>query len=70
MQFLYKPDFERYRKNSKNKLQENQNYVGKEFHQEPECPSTFMKMVKERTWIISSVDDERHQILPSKVIWD
>jgi hypothetical protein len=29
-----------------------------------------MKMVKERTRKISAVNDERRQLLPSKVIWD
>jgi hypothetical protein len=29
-----------------------------------------MKMVKERTWALSAVNDERRQVLPSKVIWD
>jgi hypothetical protein len=29
-----------------------------------------MKMVKERTHTMSAVNDERHQVLPSKVIWD
>jgi hypothetical protein len=29
-----------------------------------------MKMVKERTRTISAVNDERRQVLPSKVIWD
>jgi hypothetical protein len=29
-----------------------------------------MKMVKERTRTLSAVNDERRQILPSKVIWD
>jgi hypothetical protein len=29
-----------------------------------------MKMVKERTTTMSAVNDERHQELPSKVIWD
>jgi hypothetical protein len=29
-----------------------------------------MKMFKERTWTMSAVNDERHQGLPSKVIWD
>jgi hypothetical protein len=28
-----------------------------------------MKMVKQRTRIISAVNDERRQLLPSKVIW-
>jgi hypothetical protein len=29
-----------------------------------------MKMVKERTRKMSAVNDERRQVLPSKVIWD
>jgi hypothetical protein len=29
-----------------------------------------MKMVKDRTMIMSAVNDERRQVLPSKVIWD
>jgi hypothetical protein len=29
-----------------------------------------MKMVKERTRTMSAVNDERSQVLPSKVIWD
>jgi hypothetical protein len=29
-----------------------------------------MKMVKERTWKMSAVNDERRQVLPSKVICD
>jgi hypothetical protein len=29
-----------------------------------------MKMVKERTRTMSAVNDERRQLLPSKVIWD
>jgi hypothetical protein len=55
------------RKNSK-KIQ---NYVGdEESNQEPDHPSTFMKMVKERTRTMSAVNDERRQVLLSKVIWD
>jgi hypothetical protein len=69
--FFTKPDFERYRNNAKKEFEENQNYVGdEEFHQEPDHPSTFMKMVKERTRTTSSVNYERRQVLPSKVIWD
>jgi hypothetical protein len=68
--FLPKPGFERYRNNAKKEFEENQNYVGdEEFHQEPEHPSTFMKMVKERTRTMSAVNDKRRQVLPSKVIW-
>jgi hypothetical protein len=29
-----------------------------------------MKMVKETTWKMSAVNDERRQVLPSTVIWD
>jgi hypothetical protein len=69
--FLPKPDFEGYRNNAKKKFEENQNYVGdEELHQEPDHPSTFMKMVKERTREMSAVNDERRQVLLSKVIWD
>jgi hypothetical protein len=68
--FLPKPDFEGCRNNAKKEFEENQNYVGEEFHQELDHPSTFMKMVKKRTRTMSVVNDERHQVLPSKVIWD
>jgi hypothetical protein len=40
------------------------------FHEEPDNSSTFMKMFKERTQTMSAVNDERCQVLPSKVIWD
>jgi hypothetical protein len=69
-EFVPKPDFEGYRKNAKKEFEENQNHVGKVFHQEPDHPSTFMKIVKERTRTMSAVNDERRQVLPSKVIWD
>jgi hypothetical protein len=68
--FLPKHDFEEYRKNSRKQLEENQIHIGdEEFYQEPDHPSTFMKMVKERTRTMSAVNDERRQLLPSKVIW-
>jgi hypothetical protein len=44
--FLTKPDFEGYMNNAKKEFEENQNYEGEEFHQEPDHPSIFMKMVK------------------------
>jgi hypothetical protein len=70
MHFI-KSDFERYKDNSKKESEENQNCIGDEvFHQEPEHPSTCMKIFKERTRTISAVNDERRQVLPSKVIWD
>jgi hypothetical protein len=40
--FLPKPDFDEYRNNDKKEFEENQNYVGEEFHQEPDHPSTFI----------------------------
>jgi hypothetical protein len=36
----------------------------------PDHPSTFMKMVKGRSQAISAANDERRQVLPSRVIWD
>jgi hypothetical protein len=69
--FLLKPDFQGYRNNAKKEFEENQNYIcDEEFHQKPDHPSTFMKMVKERTRAMSAVNDERHQVSSSKVIWD
>jgi hypothetical protein len=52
------------------KFEGNQNYIGEEIHQEPDHPSTSMKMVKQRTRKMSAVNYERRQVLPSKVIWD
>jgi hypothetical protein len=69
--FLPNTDFEGYRNNAKKEFDENQSCIGdEEFHQEPDHPSTFIKMVKGKTPTMSAVNDERHQILPSKVIWD
>jgi hypothetical protein len=68
--FLPKPEFEGYRNYDKKEFEENQNCIGdEEFHQEPDHLSTFMKMVKEITRTMSAVNDERRQVLPSKVIW-
>jgi hypothetical protein len=56
---------------AKKEFEENQNYIDdEEFHQEPDHPSTFMKMLKERTRTMSAANDEKRQVLPSKVIWD
>jgi hypothetical protein len=68
--FLPKPDFEGYRNNAKKEFEENQNYLGEELHQDPDNPSTFMKMVKKRTRTMAAVNDERRQVSPSKFIWD
>jgi hypothetical protein len=65
---LPKSHFEGYRNNAKEEFEENQNCIGDgEFHQEPEHPSTFMKMVKETTRTMSDLNDERRQVLPSIV---
>jgi hypothetical protein len=57
--FSPNPDFEVYKNNTKKQFEENQNYVGdEEFHQDPDYPSTFMKMVKERTRTMSAANDE------------
>jgi hypothetical protein len=69
--FLPKSDVDGYRNNDRKEFEENQNYVGdEEFHQEPDHPSTFMKIVKEKIRTMSASNDESRQLLPSKVIWD
>jgi hypothetical protein len=69
--FLPRLDFEGYRNNAKKEFEENQNCIGnEEFHQETDHPSTFMKVVKEGTRTMSAVNDERRQVLSSKVICD
>jgi hypothetical protein len=69
--FLPKPDFEGYRNNAKKEFEENQSCIGdEEFHQVPDHPSTFMKIIKETIRIMSAVNDERRQVIASKVIWD
>jgi hypothetical protein len=39
-------------------------------HQDPDHPSTFMNIIKESTRTMSTVNDEKLQVLPSKNIWD
>jgi hypothetical protein len=69
--FLPKPKFEGYKNNANKEFEENQNYIGDgELHQQPDHPSTFMKTSKERTPTMSAANDERRQVLPSKVIWN
>jgi hypothetical protein len=69
--FLPKPNFQGYSNDTKKEFEENQTYIGdEEFHLEPDHPSTFMKMVKERKRTMTAVNDERRQVLPSNVIWD
>jgi hypothetical protein len=50
-------------KGAKKEFEENQNYIGdEEFHQEPDHPITFMKMVKEKARKMSAVNYERRQV--------
>jgi hypothetical protein len=67
---LPKPGFEGYENNAKNEFEEYQNYIDKELHQEPYYSRTFIKIIKKRTRIMPSINDERRQVLPSKVILD
>ena len=53
--------FVEYRKNSKKNHQENQDYVTEGVHQDPDHPSTFMKMIKGRANANATANDERHQ---------
>jgi hypothetical protein len=47
------------------------NCIGdEEFHQELDHPSNFMRMVKERRRTMSAINDESHQLLPSKFTCD
>jgi hypothetical protein len=36
----------------------------------PDHPSTFTKLIKERSYALSAANDKRHQVVPSRVIWD
>ena len=65
-----KPDFEGYRNDVKKTYEEKQYPSGIDEHQMPDHPSTFMKMIKGRSQAISAANDERRQVLPSRVIWD
>ena len=68
--FVPKPDFDGYRNDVK-KMYENDPYpLGVDEHQVPDHPSSFMNMIKGRSRAISAANDERRQVLPSRVIWD
>jgi hypothetical protein len=68
--FMPKPDFEGYRNDVK-KAYENDPYpLDVDEHQVPDHPSSFMNMIKGRSRAISPANDERRQVLPSRVIWD
>ena len=68
--FLPKPDFEGYRNSAKKKYEKNQDYLAADGYQEPDHPSTFMKMIKGRAHALSTANDGKRQVLPSRVIWD
>jgi hypothetical protein len=68
--FMPKPDFARYRNDIKKSYEEGQYPSGIDEHQMPDHPSTFMKMIKGRSQAISAANDERRQVLPSRVICD
>jgi hypothetical protein len=68
--FMPKPDFEGYRNDVKKSYEEEQYPSGIEEHQMPDHPSTFMKMIKGRSQALSAANDERRQVLPSRVVWD
>jgi hypothetical protein len=68
--FMPKPDFEGYRNDVKKSYEEEQYPSGREEHQMPDHPVTFMKMIKGRSQALSAANDERRQVLPSRVIWD
>jgi hypothetical protein len=65
-----KPDFEGYRNDIKRSYDEEQYPSGIDEHQMPDYPSAFMKMIKGTSQAISGANDERRQVLPSRVMWD
>jgi hypothetical protein len=68
--FMLKPDFEGYRNQMKKSYEQEQYPSAKDDHQMPDHPSAFMKMIKGRSQAISAANDQRRQVLPSRVIWD
>jgi hypothetical protein len=68
--FLPKSDFEGYRNSAKKEFEEQQDYLATDEYQEPDYPSTFMKMIKGRANALSTANDERCQVSSSRVIWD
>ena len=65
--FLPKQNFEQYKGNAKKDYQES---VAEGVHQDPDHPSSFMKMIKGRENAIATANDKRRQFLPSRVICD
>jgi hypothetical protein len=65
-----KPDFEGYRNNVKKAYKNDPYPLGVDAHQVPDHPSSFMNVIEGRSRSISAANDERRQILPSRVICD
>jgi hypothetical protein len=68
--FLLQPDFEGYRNSAKKKYEEHQDYLAADGYQEPNHPSTFMKTIKGRANAFSTANDEKRQVLSSRVVWN
>ena len=66
--FLSKPDFEDYRNSAKKVHDVDPDYLASDGHPEPDHLSTFMKMIKGRANALANANDERRQVLPSRVI--
>jgi hypothetical protein len=71
------PDFEGYRSNAKeqyennrNQFEENPKFLNEDFHQMTNHPNTFMNSIKSRAAARAAVNDERHQLLNPRVIWN
>ena len=68
--FMPKPDFEGYRDNIKKTYEDEKYPLDVDEDRMPDHPNTFMKRIKGRSQAISAANDERRQVLPSRVIWD
>ena len=66
--FVPKSDFDGYRNDVKKMYEDNPYLLGVDEHQVPDHPSSFMNMIKGRSRAISAANDERRQVLPSRVI--
>jgi hypothetical protein len=68
--FVLKPDFDGYRNDVKKTYEDNPYPLGVDDHQVPVHPGSFMNMIKGRSRAISATNNERHQVLSSRVLWD
>jgi hypothetical protein len=68
-----KPDFEGYRQEVQKQYEADQNSsdpLSEVIHQMTDNPSTFMSRIREKAIGKIAVNDERHQVLNPRVIWD